>query len=38
VKQSVMRMIDCLGLSSEETEDELERWSGFDWQDKKSSA
>jgi 4-hydroxy-3-polyprenylbenzoate decarboxylase len=37
VKQSVMRMIDCLGLSSEETEDELERWSGFDWQEKKSS-
>jgi 4-hydroxy-3-polyprenylbenzoate decarboxylase len=35
VEQSVMRMVDCLGLSYEEGDDG-ERWMGFDWEGKKS--
>jgi 4-hydroxy-3-polyprenylbenzoate decarboxylase len=38
VKQSAMRMIDCLGIPKDENYDEAERWSGFDWQEKKNSA
>jgi phenylacrylic acid decarboxylase len=31
VKQSVTRMIDCLGLSNVEHDTEEGRWAGFDW-------
>jgi 4-hydroxy-3-polyprenylbenzoate decarboxylase len=34
VKQSVTRMVDCLGLTSEEHDAEEGRWAGFDWASK----
>jgi phenylacrylic acid decarboxylase len=34
VKQSVTRMIDCLGLSNVEHDTEEGRWGGFDWDGK----
>jgi phenylacrylic acid decarboxylase len=34
VKQSVTRMIDCLGMSNVEHETEEGRWVGFDWNGK----
>lgn len=37
VKQSVTRMIDCLGLSSTDHDMEDGRWDGFDWGGKKGS-
>ncbi|KAH7126439.1 flavoprotein [Dactylonectria estremocensis] len=37
VDQSVLRMIDLLGLGLEEKTDEDIRWSGFDWERKKET-
>jgi len=36
VAQSVMRMVDCLGLGNEESVDEEGRWTGFDWEGKEA--
>ncbi|OAL47859.1 Phenylacrylic acid decarboxylase [Pyrenochaeta sp. DS3sAY3a] len=35
VRQSVGRMVDCLGLESEVHDQEGERWEGFDWEGKR---
>ncbi|CAA9965735.1 PAD1-Phenylacrylic acid decarboxylase [Pyrenophora teres f. maculata] len=35
VAQSVMRMVDCLGLVGDEDIDGEARWTGFDWEGKK---
>jgi 4-hydroxy-3-polyprenylbenzoate decarboxylase len=35
VAQSVMRMVDCLGLVGEHDLDTEARWTGFDWEGKK---
>lgn len=35
VRQSVGRMVDCLGVGSEEHDEGGERWEGFDWNGKR---